>query len=138
MSELDEKLKEIAQELYQNGGADAVMEEIHANHVAEAISQIKQAFKEAGWKQVGIVGNVIEKVADRHEYVGANGRPNIPIMTGQEWYDRFKKELESVELPSMPSVLNAYGDELDKGRWRATTTAVEIMKAAKKAAGLEL
>lgn len=60
---------------------------------------VKQAFIDAGWKQIGVTGTVMEQHVDRHEYVGANGGLNIPLMTGQEWYAKFEQELKGRVFP---------------------------------------
>lgn len=76
--------------------------------VEKAIAQIKQAFADEGWiKPEG--ADLIADVLD-------------DMMTGQEWYDRFMKE-----LPDSIDLVHPDREVFDR-RWAIT--------AAKKAAGL--
>lgn len=71
---------------------------------AKAIAQIHQAFAEEGYT-----------TADQ---LAKNLSSKINIMTGQEWYDRFEKELEPIRR-TMPR------------------TIFKVKEAARKAAGIE-
>lgn len=121
MDELDKKLKEIKITVVTTS------EQLPAYQVGqlpgESIEKIRKAFIDAGWQQVGVTVTIVEKVVDHHEYVGANGGSNVPLMTGQEWYDSFIKEKHRY-LISYP-----HSKEKD---W--INNAVE--SAAKKAAGI--
>jgi len=77
MNDLDQKLREIWDE--------SVIKAIDnrpgfsAQIVPKAIAQIKQAFQDAGYSKVKTIWH----------------HPDVPVMTGPEWYERFRKELES-------------------------------------------
>lgn len=56
------------------------------------------------------------------DFIDENGKTHN-VMTGQEWYDRFAKTLDDIELRLVIH--------------NKTTTKEEILAAAKKAAGIE-
>jgi hypothetical protein len=110
---LDDKLKEIvAGEAYETRFGTTEISK-------EGIAQIKQAFVDEGYQRVGIVGNVIEQHVDYHEYIGANGKPNVRLMAGQEWLAKFMAEWQKQPNSGRSDDLNLF-----------------IYEAAKKAAGL--
>lgn len=73
MSDLDHKLREIV-DLHPYADSGATKEQL-----SEKVAQIKQAFIDADW---------IPPEAS------AGFRDRFNIMRGQEWYERFEKELE--------------------------------------------
>lgn len=77
--ELDDKLKELKIQLdYEDG-----------RHLSDGdIAQIKQAFYEDGWIDVRGIRWNYKALHD------IDIKPNGEVMTGQEWYDRFGKELQ--------------------------------------------
>lgn len=95
---MDERLREIIESLEFEG---------HTYKTApKAIAQIKQAFAEEGWcAPIHFI--------DRGDGIKVSAEQ---VMTGQEWYDRFEKEIRK----------NGKAD-FNK----------ELLEAAKKAAGLE-
>ena len=100
---LEEKLRTVIAPLF---GAVANSPEWHGDEeklVDEVLDQIIQAFKDEGWR-LHLAENVV--VVSREGY-----------MTGQEWYDRFEKEMEQV----------IFYDSEDRD---------DVTNAAKKAAGL--
>jgi hypothetical protein len=120
---LDDKLREILKTI--GPVADNEITELNA---ANAIALIKSVFKDEGYFKLGD-GNYA-KFAD----LRLEGRPNYEdrveaLMTGQEWYSRFLKELGG--KPPIPNK----GD--------ASTTGYvgfvfrHSMEAAKRAAGIE-
>lgn len=101
MVELDKKLGEIV-DPYGYGGE---------GYGVRKAKQIKQAFKDAGW-----VGPV-EFHATGFSAKSPKRRSSVEfLMTGQEWYDKFEKEL------------NTYAWSFDEKN--------SILVAAKKAAGM--
>jgi len=127
MTDLDKKLKEI------------LLPAIHALDSDESdtlVTQIKQAFADEGYEKVEYERtDQREPVVERFGSLGELGSPkmtihewnkilsNKEIMTGQEWYNRFEKELETWKQ---------YGDKVNY-MWNTDT----VLKAAKKASGLD-
>jgi hypothetical protein len=114
----------------------------------EMIEQIKQAFIDAGWRRPSKAQLYYEEVVKQNKrldfykaidaYLDAGGPTDFVVMsrndwqrnaklaglmTGQEWYDRWKAEAEKVEVG------NAYHE---------LRVMQQLYKAAKKAAGIEL
>lgn len=80
MEDLDKKLGGIVKLIESSLiGNDPVSYEIVQ---PMAVREIKQAFIDAGWKDSAFLAD--------HRLTGRSGE-----MTGQEWYDRYKKELEN-------------------------------------------
>lgn len=109
MEDLDKKLDEILgkfgiQVLGDNSNPDTKQE-------------IKQAFIDAGW-------------SDNPFYYDSQSESLKKKLTGQEWYDRFEKELQ---LP-ITSTDFAFGDDRDSRYWLYRD---DVIKIAKKAAGIE-
>lgn len=112
------KLRDIMQFAYEydyalNGGEHGDIE--------EDIAHIKQAFKDAGWLYVPPLkaskGYVIKKGGE-----AVTIKPS-EVMTGQEWYERFEREL---------------GKEVDHLMCgERLVCSGHVTKAAKKAAGIE-
>lgn len=119
---LDEKLKNLS---YQS---------ITGNQIAfdftdKEVEVIKQAFVEAGYKQVGVTGLLSEMSVEKHSYVGANGKPDVPLLSGQEFYDRFERELKQA---IKESGISGTGAEL----LQSLTYAQIVNTAVKRAAGI--
>ena len=108
MSTLDDRLREILR-------ADRANELA----IAETIAQIKQAFADEGWIKIPQIVEVEGKLETQHNFVDIN---NMRYMTGQEWYDRFERELQRV----------AFVDEYD-----VRNAVNQCWDAAMKAAGLD-
>lgn len=116
MSELDKKLEEIldkssdywiCDEYHIHSGKDANSDPDDGHMTyddAKVIRDIKQAFIDAGW-------------SDNPFYFDSKSESLKKKLTGQEWYDRFEREMKSVGF--YPVMLGT------------------PFKAAKKAAGIE-
>lgn len=119
---LDNKLREILSDSYDIVGKGAT---VRLNHDG-AIAQIKQAFADEGYVKIpqGTVGKV-----DGVKIFSINGDSNI--MTGQEFYAAYKRELGFGSLDDVKDM--ARGEEL-----KAIEVAeMKCDEAAKRAAGLE-
>lgn len=109
MSDLDSKLREILEEVedeVNNTGG------VSTKHRGRLVAQIKQAFAEEGYVKVSKDNQ--DKIKTATIYSINHGQ--YELMTGQEWYERFEKELNNHPIKLQ---------------------GTEIMRAAKKAAGLE-
>lgn len=114
---LDDTLSEIVDKVFTSGKLSSMKGYDYLGHEA-VLAAIKQAFSEAGYvnpkemfaeyQREGKI--VIQAIDTENNYA--------PVMTGQEWYDRFDKE--------MTKDWNGEGYFIYKA----------IMKVAKKAAGL--
>lgn len=92
MSNLDDKLREILTGCVNRAYDDMDSKSWHDPY-SEPIAQIKQAFTDEGYKQYTIhtkITTLNGVVTTQHGQA---------IMTGQEWYDRFKKELTNIKPP---------------------------------------
>ena len=98
MSDIDEKLREIIVNLLDTGMPNSISQD-------EAHKQIKQAFADAGYSY-----------QERNLFKGL--KLARTVMTGQEWYERFDRELDDYADIS--------GD----------VSYSDCLKAAKRAAGL--
>lgn len=122
MSNLDDELREIkaSGKLYSpNGGLDKYLELDD-----KTIAQIKQAFADEGYIQPETLKKGIG-IMDAQGY-----------KSGQEWYDRFEKELLkefTKKPPKNTMVLPGWTKEDAKNLW----VAMGIDAAARKAAGLK-
>lgn len=116
--EMKATLPGIADPLY----AEKVMADIRDKHKKQTIEGVKQVFVDAGWMPLNAKeGDYIQ--VNRKEYQLDGGNiTEIERMTGQEFYDRFEKEM---------SRLHADGSEGVRKEWNYT------LQAAKKAAGIE-
>ena len=110
MSDLDDKLREILAKVKFYPTVEIPP--------SEAIAAIKQAFTEAGHK----------KFTNRLDLETHNlTHTDKPLMTGQEWYDRFEKEMYFL-IAMVWDDHKEHHEILDRE---------QILEAAKKAAGLE-
>lgn len=105
---LDDKLEKIlSKQIYAPEGGGRLFFQLHPT-----IAQIKQAFKDEGWQPPG---------------GGLRGN----LVTGQEWYDRFEKQLSD----------DTYGDSNPTNKCDCDGVpyicTCDLLEAAKKAAGLE-
>lgn len=102
MSDLDDRLREIP--IDRDGGR---------YHLSSAeLIWVKQAFADEGYERLG------------HHTTKKPGQKAELIMTGQEWYDRFEKEMDEAK------------------RWTSMNGAIVMspnvaIEAAKRAAGIE-
>lgn len=129
MDELDKKLKE-AVAAHRDSSysprpfvSDAKQWEIVYNQniqdgLTSSVSQIKQAFIDAGWLSPERVDEIGEKQLDFGHRWG--------MMTGQEWYARFEKELEKSN-PHKGTFPEQYAWE---------TTRTYMLPIAQKASGI--
>jgi hypothetical protein len=111
MSDLDEKLRDI---FINDSKSKGLHDDNWENFVVspdKIIPQIKQAFADEGYQYVT---RAEDSLVTRYH--------NGELMTGQEWYDRFVKELNTA-LPSLPI-------------FKFNTKEAKIIKAVKRAAGL--
>lgn len=79
----------------------------HPDHMEEWLTDIKQAFADEGFISV------------------YQGRVDKPTMTGQEWYDRFEKELKQ----------SGFSWDIQNGN--QAEAIFDVNEAAKKASGLQ-
>jgi hypothetical protein len=113
--ELDKKLKEMLDEEVINPIVEAEgvnPKDYFGIDSDEIINKTKQAFREAGYIHSPLVKLQFKRIESGE------------LMTGQEFYDRFEKE-----LPHHPN------GEVDDDRGYLTTS--EVFRAARRAAGLE-
>jgi hypothetical protein len=120
MNDLDDKLKQIFEDCTESntiGYQDDSGDEIERDYldIPRAIEQIKQAFKDVGY------------ILLQEKSPARNGKI-IPLMTGLEWYNKFKKELEDItDQPHFPELLSHH----------AIDSIGIALNAAKKAADIE-
>jgi len=139
MNDLDEKLNEILEVVsalssdhgyYPHEGKTVPA----AQNIDEALAQIKQAFKEAGYILPGETLYAMPKGKDLArelaglEQIVDDGVETMelapPMMTGQEWCDRFQTTLYNTP--------GFYPADVGSVDWDSG----DVIKAAKKAAGL--
>lgn len=109
---LDEKLREIFAQYTDTYDEPLLPNDfIDRNNI---LAQIKQAFMQEGWEP---------KISTKWALKAfeKNQREMYGMMTGQEWYDRFKTEIESLKSPDLDD-------------WHFTH--LEVLAVAKKASGL--
>lgn len=115
MNDLDEKLKSIV------GEVSFTKADGSESHITEAVEKLKQAFTEAGYTKS--IGKLVEDDVRQAFQLLRDGA--IKMMTGQEWYDRFEKEL-FVNIPTIePTVIAA-----------EFVSRAEVLRAAKRAANI--
>jgi hypothetical protein len=102
---LDEKLKAVFEKHISSGD--------YPDEFDALLVDVKQAFRETGWRNLGEHTSYECHVDCRLMY---------GVMTGQSWYDRFEKE-------SDPKVSGA-------GATQISVSYAAVLEAAKKAAGL--
>lgn len=129
MSDIDEKLREIFDELYETRESNRLVNmglkqyTIKPNPTSKAITQIKLLFADEGYVQIPQVqlgGNF-----DGVTKITVNSKDLF--MTGQEWYDRFVASLDDeFHFMTKPAHIDSsvYYD------------APNVMKSAKRASGL--
>jgi hypothetical protein len=121
MSDLDEKLREII------GNHERAVQE-RAKNTSFTVMEIEQAFKDAGYIKVP------QQVEDTwREYNRIAG-----YMTGQEWYDRFEKELW--QPPKQERITQGDDGESHDRFYRVGGEVFmynQAVAAARKAAGLD-
>lgn len=108
MSDLDEKLKDIVIGVI-NDGMISGRDFIQRGGISSTVADIKQAFTDAGYVQVPL--EVQDTWRDYNRMAG--------YMTGQDWYDRFKDTVNTVETAN------------------PTFTEEYYLKLAKRAAGID-
>ena len=92
--QIDEKLKEI---VWGASSISAGMDDFGAlekseqeQQVDETVAQIKQVFADEGYIKIPQIREIKGKTETQHNLVDIN---NMGYMTGQDWYERFEKEL---------------------------------------------
>lgn len=122
MDELDRKLSLIIEDIQNPAVRNRVLKEGELT----SLEEIKQAFIDAGWfipADAELVQQVVnyraQQKVDSVKHVAdfSHGKLSA-LMTGQEWYDKFAKELK-----------------LETGQQLATVN--DVLDAAKKAAGIK-
>lgn len=145
MSDLDKRLHEIAADIYRHITAEEGGDWLSANEDMEAI---KQAFTDAGYVPTDVKEKADEFLQDimnlqanmKHDALrlSLTTTPKKPklfkdmesmarehgYMTSQEWYQKFKAEMDEVEYDGK--------DDMRRGFYRNST----VTYAAKRAAGL--
>lgn len=112
---LDQKLRDILRPFVPRTAVelhnDTIVEFAERSKKAhlEAIEQIKQAFQDAGYSKVKTIWH----------------HPDVPVMTGPEWYERFKEELTRTKV--RPNIV---------GHVAHTNIQDTVLEAAKRASGL--
>jgi hypothetical protein len=105
---------------------------------------VKQAFIDAGWKRITGDPIPIEDLKPTMSFVGPGSysdellqhiKDDTGLMTGQEWYDRFERELFNYK-PQESSVASHNG-AMTVVHTTMRFKSVDIFRAAKKAAGIE-
>jgi len=100
---------------------DTAYENLKKYAVKQSIAQIKKAFIDEGWI------NTIAKDKDGNiEGLFVHHVPMEGYMTGQEWYDRFEKELVSTSTLTISPGLQPI----------VVYSAVSVNQAAKRASGI--
>lgn len=128
--ELRNELQEIQQK-YRRGIYDAQSNQVTEQGISteESIAQIEQAFKDTGYvttdvrdKAEALYQSMLNLYANmQHDMVRLGLTPApLGLMTGQEWYQRFKHELHLIDEPK----------EEDNNLYSM------MLQAAKRAAGL--
>lgn len=126
---LDDKLRVVLNEVRANAIAWDANRGVRTD---EAIADIKQAFREAGYKQ-GLTYEDAVSAATTLKFVKEQN-----LMTGQEFYDRFKAEL--IQKPTdfkYPEILNqaeAMGIDITDKKYEIME--YQILSAARRAAGV--
>lgn len=96
------------------------------------MKDLDEQITEHGYKIEALEARINEAIANLDQ----NIRAEHNCLTGQEWYDRFERELEKVSAP--PQVLKDMADHgRDVTEGIATHIESEVLRAAKRAAGLE-
>ena len=97
MTDLDTKLREILTDFRLHTIA---WDPERGIKTEEAITQIKQAFTEAGWLKIPQIREIKGKLETQHNFVDIN---NMRYMTGADWLERFKRELWKPPKQELPS-----------------------------------
>jgi hypothetical protein len=123
MSDLDNKLRTIIKLAYikgTNDGKDAKREEQVMSDAAEVI---KRVFVDEGWRFDPLT---TQNIAVREDGTIYPADPRSNLMTGKEWYKRFKRGLLGYfdEGGDFPKYLNGY-------------KTIEVLGVAARASGIE-
>lgn len=123
MNSLDNKLREILQSPHRDSYGSLVI----TFPTTKMLAQIKQVFKDeleksSEWQD--IAREIVKSTTKKHGY-----------MTGQEWYDRFEKELKKIAGFWLTQVDEPRGIQKAKPGMGALARAA-IKEAAKKASGI--
>lgn len=144
MSDLDKKLEDIVTRIFYKGASSGLdypnIAKLDSTANWGYVEETKQAFIDAGWQPSWIGPDHIVSVGlDKIEPPTIDydtppkerfGEP-IPFMTGQEWYDKFTKELPEDIVVDYDSEKNV---SFHAGNNHGLRTA---RKAAKRASGVE-
>lgn len=124
MEELDKKLFGIIKHASNEDGY------VEDSVAVREVARIKQAFVDAGWlspervaETQKLVNKLVQNAQDMHKLAMGVYPQLLPnVMTGQEWYDRFEKEMDRI---SAYATFDNH-DDVDRA-----------MDAAKRASGIE-
>ncbi len=125
MTDLDEKLLDI---LNDNGLLGVSISGDFSCDYDKVVEKIKQAFKDAGY--ICIPKETREDWAENDKLFG--------LMDGQEWYDRFEKELPEPYRTNRE--LDPHGHETPNGKYASQgekSMHSKALFAARRASGLE-
>lgn len=133
MSDLDEKLLSILRDFTWRDGSGRI-------DADGALSEVKQAFIDAGWitpeqvkKTQGLVNqmaNLAKDMSKQPVMVWNDPGKLSELKTGQEWFDRFERELPNTIFPTWYE--RNKPDEAHEVLDREL-----VLEIAKKAAGIE-
>lgn len=129
MSDLDDKLRDIVSEYAESH---------EQSQFDEQVRLIKQAFKDDAWSAIPekevydrvlkydnqTICSQCQNRFTTQEDCLLHYKLHDPTMTGQEWYDRFTKEMNGVETYSGDDYYGLVSDD-------------EVLDAAKRATGIE-
>lgn len=122
MSDLDEKLRKVISHI---APAD---NQQHRDRTSDAIAQIKQAFADEGY--------------GHNLYINKVGKwqPMSGMMTGQEWYDRYQKELEQIQQDTLNDEIKELKKQWPKEpiyRLAVRLSVGKMEEAVRRAAGVD-
>lgn len=134
---LDEIVRFMGDSYYPSHEYPDTYEPDNVKFRTEAVKQITKAFIDAGWvtpedkmRVQGLINDIANMTSTAYNqptivyvHVDKKAMTAKNLMTGREWYDKFKKEFEANKQ---------FRDQVNY-MWSAST----IEEAAKKAAGIE-
>lgn len=126
MGRIDDNLNMVLANYVDMVGIRDNLKRIHPDSYldAELVARetIKQAFMDEGYEQD--MANLHANMKQTAIRLGLSSTPRDERLTGQEWYDRFEKEVNNYPLANTV--------DLDNHSWRCE----DVLKAAKKASGV--
>lgn len=130
-AKLQDVIFEMSRHKFKSFGKVSFQEDI--DYCNEVIGQILQAFKDAGW----VDNPELTVLSCRYnfqtkKFYDMETKEHGVLMTGQEWYDRFLKQLDPI---GDTSVMVDSNGKKNPDVW--TVRWSDVGRAAKRAAGLE-